>query len=396
MSAVGPEILLSLKGVSKSYPLVGSMRGRLETIFALLLGRQYQQAYAALQDIDLEVRAGESLGLVGVNGAGKSTLLKAIAGVVRPTAGTIERRGRISALLELGAGFHLEYTGRQNIFLASALMGLSEAETRARLDEVLAFADIGEHIDQPVKHYSSGMVVRLGFAVATSVQPDVLITDEVLAVGDESFQRKCTRWMEGYLSNGGTLLLCSHSMFHIEKLCRKAVWIHEGRMRAYGDAGAVTRDYLAWHDERQREAKAIVSGGGRLHAIRTLQLQNIDGLAVETFSMGQMLRITGTVFAPDDRPPVVAIGVLKSDGTPIYGLSSDMDAHVLERVGEREFGFCLELPDLALLPGRYEVRAHALDAEGYRLFDEASCGFAVEGESREMGVCRMLHRWKQV
>src|SRR6202008_1534860 len=147
-----------------------------------------------------------------------------VAGVITPTRGSVEVRGRVGALLELGSGFHPEYSGLDNIDLAAALLGLAPAEIADRRDEIVAFADIGEQIDEPIKHYSSGMVVRLGFAVATALEPELLITDEVLAVGDESFQKKCIQWLERYLDSNGTLLLCSHSMFHVQTLCRRAVW----------------------------------------------------------------------------------------------------------------------------------------------------------------------------
>ncbi len=151
-----------------------------------------------------------------------------IAGVVRPTRGTATVNGRVGALLELGSGFHPDYTGRDNIALSAALVGpVARRGGRAASASIIAFADIGAHIDQPVKHYSSGMVVRLGFAIATALEPDVLITDEVLAVGDESFQRKCIQWMERYLGDGGTLLLCSHGMYHVQTLCQKAAWLHQ-------------------------------------------------------------------------------------------------------------------------------------------------------------------------
>jgi lipopolysaccharide transport system ATP-binding protein len=389
--------LIRLRKVCKSYPLADSALGRLRTIGTLLAGRPLPAAFHALRNIDLEVNRGESLGLIGVNGAGKSTLLKTIAGVVRPTSGEIEIQGRVSALLELGAGFHPEYTGRQNVFLAAALMGLNEVEIRDRLEHILAFADIGEHIDQPLKHYSSGMVVRLGFAVATSVQPDILITDEVLAVGDESFQRKCVSWMENFLRSGGTLLLCSHSMFHIEKLCRKAAWVHDGEICAYGEAQQVTRDYIAWHEERiatsRPGAASTIQAQAGTHAVRSLRLNGSADDSGISLRMGDDLCVSGTIYSPDDRPPVVAIGLVKADGTAIYGLSSDMGEHVLGRVAPHEFSFALELPMLNLLPGRYIVRAHALDAEGYRLFDEVARNLVVVGETRELGLYRLPHRW---
>src|SRR6478736_6170508 len=202
----------------------------------------------------------ESLGIIGENGAGKSTLLKIVAGVITPTRGVVESRGRVGALLELGSGFHPEYSGIANIDLAAALLGLTRAEIAAKRDQIIAFADIGEHIHDPIKHYSSGMVVRLGFAVATALTPDILITDEVLAVGDESFQKKCIAWMESYLGNGGTLLLCSHSMYHIQKLCTHALWLKDGRVERYGAAADVSQAYLAYHEEKDARARRPVNG----------------------------------------------------------------------------------------------------------------------------------------
>lgn len=396
--SLGDTPLISLAGIGKSYPIANSAAGRIRTLYSLLRRQPFSERYDALSDINFEVRRGESLGLIGVNGAGKSTLLKIIAGVVKPTAGEIRLGGRISALLELGAGFHPEYTGRQNVFLATALMGLSEQETRERLDDILAFADIGEHVDQPIKHYSSGMIVRLGFAVATTVSPDILITDEVLAVGDESFQRKCIAWMENYLADGGTLLLCAHSMFHIQKLCQKAAWIHDGRLRAYGDSNRVTREYLAWHDARnqpkaQDHASAIKSG---CYAVLSVTLNGNPASEGIILSEGESLRVGGRLFSPDGRPPTAMVGFVRKDGMPIYGVSSEMDGHVLSRISDSEFSFELELPALSLLPGEYTIKAHALDPEGYRLFDEIVCDLTVTGDSRELGVCRLPHRWNTV
>src|SRR5439155_14353141 len=220
--------LLRLAGIGKDYPILDSVGGHVRTLLHLLRGRPAPHVFRALHDIDLTLQRGASLGILGENGAGKSTLLKILAGVIKPSRGDVEVRARIGALLELGSGFHPEYTGQQNIDLAAALLGMGASEIRRKRDDIIAFADIGQHIDQPIKHYSSGMVVRLGFAVATALRPEVLITDEVFAVGDESFQKKCIAWMEDYLKGGGTLVFCSHSMFHIQKLCRTAMWLQKG------------------------------------------------------------------------------------------------------------------------------------------------------------------------
>lgn len=184
------EVLLHAEHLGKAYPRSGDARTRLSAFGRILLGRSFPQ-WDVLHDVGFTVRRGESLGIIGENGAGKSTLLKLISGVLLPSAGSIERHGSMGALLELGAGFDLERTGRENISIAAGFLGWNGAQIRERFEEIVAFADIGRYLDEPVKHYSSGMVVRLGFAVIAAVKPDLLITDEVLAVGDESFQKKC-------------------------------------------------------------------------------------------------------------------------------------------------------------------------------------------------------------
>ena len=193
MTPTATAPLLRLDGVGKDYAKVDARGGRVRLVWDLLRGRAASRVFRALDGASFELRRGESLGVIGENGAGKSTLLKIVAGVIPPTRGRVTVGGRVGALLELGSGFHPEYTGLANIELAAALLGLAPAEIAAKRDEIVAFADIGEHINDPIKHYSSGMVVRLGFAVATTLAPDVLITDEVLAVGDESFQKKMRR-----------------------------------------------------------------------------------------------------------------------------------------------------------------------------------------------------------
>lgn len=355
------------------------------------------QRFHALTDIWLDVWRGQSTGLIGVNGAGKSTLLKIIAGVSTPTGGRVVVNGTVSALLELGAGFHPEYTGRQNAVLACALMGLSPEQTGQRLDAILSFADIGAQIDQPIKHYSSGMVVRLGFAVATSVRPDLLITDEVLAVGDESFQRKCIRWMERYLADGGTLLLCSHSLYHIQKLCANAIWIDGGRIRLRGTADEVSRAYRAWNEERQRgESENVgslpVVDASQYH-ITTMNLAGAVGDETLVLDRSSDLTISGTVYSPDGRPPGLLVGMVRADGTPIYGTYSDGAGYVPSRVDANHFAFRLRFKSLPLLPGRYVARSHALDPECMRLFDTVERVFEVRGSSRDEGYCWLDHEW---
>ncbi len=390
--------LIALRHVGKAYPVHASAASQLASLWAKLRGRPHAaSSFQALQDISFDVRRGASTALVGVNGAGKSTLLKVIAGVVKPSSGEIITRGRVGALLELGAGFHPEYTGRENIGLSCALMGLSPAQTRQHESRILEFADIGAHIDQPVKHYSSGMVVRLGFAVATSLTPDVLITDEVLSVGDESFQRKCIAWMENYLSNGGTLLLCSHSMYHVQKLCAQALWIEAGRVRLSGDAAEVTRQYLTWHDERSAEARklqpASAAANSSLYQVRSMRLNDLASDDPVLVPERGTLVVSGTVYSPDGRVPQVAIGVVRLDGTPVAGCYSEMDGFALRQVEPQLFAYTLTLPELMLLPGPYVARSHAMDPEGMRMFDHVELRFDIAGRSRETGYVKLPHCW---
>ncbi len=396
------EVLISLANVSKSYPIFDHGRHKLEHVWSRLRGTAPQHVFQALHDVSFEVRRGQSLGLVGVNGAGKSTLLKLIAGVATPSAGQLARKGRIGALLELGAGFHPEYTGRDNVFLSCSLMGLTRAETLERMDGILAFADIGQHIDQPIKHYSSGMVVRLGFAVATSVVPEVLITDEVLAVGDESFQKKCITWLEEYRSSGGTLLLCSHSMFHIQKLCQQAIWLDGGKVQMQGTSADVTRSYLAWHEEKTRAQKKSEPGDAHAQpAERSADIYQVNDMLLNgqpagvalRINMGGSITVSGSVYSPDGRTPNVAVGFVRADGTPIYGVISEMDGYVLTPKDKHLFEYSIVFDDLPLLPGRYVARSHALDPEGLRLFDQVEMPFDISGDSRELGYCRLQHQW---
>jgi lipopolysaccharide transport system ATP-binding protein len=385
--------LLTLDGVGKDYAKVETRGGRLRLVFDLLRGHGAAHVFRALDDVSFTMERGESLGIIGENGAGKSTLLKVVAGVIQPTRGSVAVGGRVGALLELGSGFHPEYTGLANIDLAAALLGLAPSELGAKRDEIIAFADLGDHINDPLKQYSSGMVVRLGFAVATALSPDVLITDEVLAVGDESFQKRCIAWMERYLGGGGTLLLCSHSMYHIQKLCTNALWLKDGRVERYGPANDVSQAYLAYHEEKDARARrpvgAELAAASGWYAIDALTIDPAD-----TVEQGATLTVCGEVFSPDGRTPVVLVGIVRADGTPVYGVASDMEDAPPVQIGNGRYAFSLTFPDVALLPGRYKVRAHALDPEGVRLFDHVEHTITVTGITRELGFVRLPHRWQ--
>lgn len=386
--------LIEARGLGKSYPQVHRSGDRLRALGRLLFSRADPDRISVLRDVDLRVERGESLGLVGANGAGKSTLLKLLTGVLTPTTGSVTVNGTIGALLELGAGFHPEYSGRDNIVMAAALHGLEGEELQRRLPGMVEFADIGRYIDEPVKHYSSGMVVRLGFAVVASLRPDLLVTDEVLAVGDESFQKKCIRWMQDYLDGGGTLILVSHSMYHVQKLCRQACWLRDGAVAMSGDVFEVTQAYLAWH-ERKDGADAERAGARHDVEFSVVDVRLGEGTVAPLLQPGDDLCVRARIRSRDGRDPQVAIGVVRADGTPVYGLASDMEGQSLRRVGEDEYACALVFERLPLLPGSYLVRVHPMDPEGVRVFDTMERPFTVRGSTREFGLVRLAHRWDE-
>ena len=223
-----------------------SISGLKEYIIKMLKRELMFQEFLALKNINFTVKRGESWGLIGKNGSGKSTLLKLISGIIRPYQGNVTVNGSISPLIELGAGFDPELTARENIFLNGALLGYSKIFIESHFQEIVDFAELNDFIDVPIKNFSSGMSARLGFAIATVQKPDILIVDEVLAVGDFSFQQKCKERMENLLSNGTTLLFVSHSIEQVKELCSKAIWIDNGEVRAIGETHSVSQEYMSY------------------------------------------------------------------------------------------------------------------------------------------------------
>lgn len=245
------EITISVKNISKCYEMYQQPRDRLFQFFSFGK-RQYFKEFWALNDISLEVKKGETIGILGRNGSGKSTLLQIIAGTLSPTSGEIRSNGRLAALLELGSGFNPDFTGRENVYLNGSLLGFSREEMDDRFEAITSFADIGDHLDQPVKTYSSGMYVRLAFAVQACVEPEILIIDEALSVGDEKFQRKCFDYIERLRANGCSIILVTHSTTTVEKFCQRAVLIHKGTLHGIGSAKEIVDQYhaLLYSDEK--------------------------------------------------------------------------------------------------------------------------------------------------
>lgn len=270
------DIAISVKEVNKSYKLYNTHADRVKETFHPLR-KKYHRPFNALVDVQFDVSKGETLGIIGRNGSGKSTLLQIICGILQPTSGNVEVNGKISALLELGTGFNPEFTGRQNVYINGSILGLTHDEIENRFDEIAAFADIGQYIDQPVKTYSSGMSVRLSFAVAISIEPDILIIDEALAVGDEAFQRKCYAKINQLSENGTTILFVSHATSVIVELCNKAILLDEGEKIYSGEPKKAVEIYhklIFSPDNKRAEIRAEVQSIQEKGAEKTVPLQS--------------------------------------------------------------------------------------------------------------------------
>ncbi|WP_212629050.1 ABC transporter ATP-binding protein [Pseudomonas sp. KB-10] len=293
------DVVISVRDIGKSYQLFDSPGQRL---LHLLFGgpRSGGRAFDALQGINFEVRKGETLGIIGRNGAGKSTLLQIICGTLTPSAGSVRINGKVAALLELGAGFSPEFSGRENVYLSAAIHGLDRSAIEARMDDILAFAEIGDFIDQPVKTYSSGMFVRLAFAVIAHLDADILVIDEALAVGDVYFTQKCLRFLRAFAERG-TLLFVSHDTHSVVSLCGRALWLENGRVKCFGDAKSVSDQYLgSFYENKLNEhgvseaGDAVASGrefglgGGRIEGCRLL---DSAGQVLNVISAAQRVRL---------------------------------------------------------------------------------------------------------
>ena len=367
--------VISVESLSKSYRLGqiggGTIREDFSRWWARLRGRpdptlkigqeeharQQGQEFWALQDVGFEVQQGEILGIIGRNGAGKSTLLKILSRVTAPTSGEVRVKGRIASLLEVGTGFHPELTGRENIFLNGAILGMSKAEIRKKFDEIVAFSGVEEFIDTPVKRYSSGMYVRLAFAVAAHLEPEILIVDEVLAVGDAQFQKKCIRKMEGIAGEGRTVLVVSHNLSTVQTLSSRVVRIHMGAMVGDGAPREQVRLYMKeFCDATDLDIGARTdregSGEVRLTEIAIIDIfGNRFPVILAGDSMEIQLKYESRI---SSRQATAAVSVWTIDGTKVFHIDNRMRGHSLPPLRSHGTYVC-KIPRVNLTPGRYYV-----------------------------------------
>ena len=406
--------MVEIVQASKCYNIYSTPADRLKQFFVprlrSLLGLPSRDSYFrefwSLRGVSLDVRRGEVLGLVGVNGAGKSTLLQLICGVLQPTSGSVKVHGRVAALLELGAGFNPEFTGRENIFLNAALLGLTQEETSQHLDGIIEFSGLTESIDQPVKTYSSGMYVRLAFAIATSVKPDILIIDEALSVGDGAFARKSFDRILAMRDQGVTIIFCSHSLFQVEALCTRALWLDAGRVREQGPVAQVTASYQEHLDlicqqsskgEGAAEFALAVAPKG-FARMRKVQV-SCDGVVAKELTAVSGRSEVVVDFSFDSDPsmpaPSAAVTFTAADGKIIASCGSWLDGRTLLRDADGRGTVTVRLAGLPLLKGRFGLSAYLFCERGLHVYTAAE-GIAtvtVTQENVEQGLFRIPRAW---
>jgi ABC-type polysaccharide/polyol phosphate transport system ATPase subunit len=404
------NITVRFERISKRYRLRQGWYGSIQDAARdwgrrLFRGSDDRGVFWALRDVSFEVERGDVVGLIGSNGAGKSTLLKILSRVTVPTSGTFFTRGRLGALIEIGAGFHPDLTGRENVYLNGALMGMRRREIDAKFDEIVAFADVPRFIDTPVKRYSSGMLVRLGFSVAAHTDPDVLLIDEVLAVGDAAFQTRCLNRLAEMKEQGKTIILVSHHMANILHHSRKVLWLQAGQVRGYGDPEATVEEYL----QSVREVHAAgmtplagADGGDHPVRIETVALVDRQGQPRPKFQHGETVCID--IAFTMQRPvidPVFEVTFQDSHGYPLGGLTSRLDGIKVDP--RLEHGTMrLTLSPILFLKGDYTVNAHVRDHLIERYYDvkKKAVILSVDGPSiasREMsGHLMYPHEWEML
>lgn len=404
-----PDTVVRFESVSKKFTLSFSRPRAVQEIFLRALGgrrSRERESFWALSDASFEIRRGETVGFVGPNGAGKSTLFKLTSRILTPTTGHVYVNGRVAALLELGTGFHPDLTGRENIYLNGSLLGLSKGEIGRKIDAIIDFSELGNFIDVPVKHFSSGMYMRLGFSIAVHVDPDILLVDEVLAVGDQAFQQKCQRRVEQLGSSGVTILFVSHSLDDVRRICQRAIWMDGGKIRADGDVEWVTQLYSdhAWDlmessledGDETRLAGELMRWGSQEIEINGVSFLDAQGNERRSFSMAEAFRVRIHYSARQKvESPVFGLAIYRSDGLHITGPNtreSGQSIPFVEGQGWVEW----KLESLPLLAGQYDLSVAVYDRSLVHAYDHRHrmISFLVRGTPASAGVVDLPAEWE--
>jgi ABC-type polysaccharide/polyol phosphate transport system ATPase subunit len=388
---------ISADGVSRRFRVHARETRTLKDL-VVSRGRTGGEDVWALRDVSADIEPGEAVGLIGRNGSGKSTLLRVLAGIIKPTTGTVQVEGRIGSLLELGAGFHPDFTGRENVFLNGSIQGLKRSEIRERFDEIVAFAEVEHAIDRPVRTYSSGMAMRLGFAIAAFLQADVLLLDEVFAVGDENFQRKCFGVISAFKNRGGTILFVSHDAQAVERLCERSILLSAGQKAYDGpthEAIVRYRRLLADDLDPAERSRGLREWGTGEAEIAGARLLDANGGAREQFLAGEPLRLEVDLRAVTVvEPPRLHLEVRDTTGL-LVAEDSVSTAELGWPAGPGELTATLDVAHPSLAFGRFRIRLGLVGSEGRTLhqFDDA-LGFLVYPEGEERGLVRLGGTWR--
>ncbi len=400
------DIAIKAENLTKVYTLYRQPVDRLKQFF---WGRykQYYKGFTALENISFELPRGEVLGIVGRNGSGKSTLLQLICGTLQPTSGHLQVNGRIAALLELGAGFNPEFTGRENIYMNAAILGLTREQIDARYDDIVAFSGVGNHIEQPVKTYSSGMYVRLAFSVAINVDPEILIIDEALSVGDGAFSRKSFERIMQLKEQGKTILFCSHSMYQLEVLCSRAIWLDQGRLMASGTPAEIVvayNEFLESMSEAQEQPASFVDktqGVNKQARFVKIEYRVNGQTGPLKLVSGRSTLSIDVIYWSDPQNPAPSFGVAifaTADDRLIASCTSIMDNFSLPVAADGHGHIKLDFTQLPLLKGNYYLNLYLACDKGLHVYEEIlqAASFQVVQTNVEQGVVSLPHLWHQV
>ncbi|OMC77646.1 hypothetical protein BK125_14055 [Paenibacillus odorifer] len=408
------NIAIRVSDVSKKFKIFEDKPATLKDRIIYRSKGVFQEKWV-LRDISFDVPKGKMIGLIGRNGSGKSTLLKILTRILQPDTGKVEIVGRVSSLLELGAGFHMDFTGRENIYMNASIFGLSRKEIDGKIDEIIRFAELGPFIENPVRTYSSGMYMRLAFSIAVHVDPDILLIDEILAVGDNAFQKKCISRIESFKSQGKTIVFVSHDNGVMERLCDELYWIHESRLVEHGEPRKVVRNYMDFLNESEEkrltaeseivaapekhvETLEVVEQGERwgnkLAEITNVKMVDDAGEEKHFFEKGKSATILISYEAAKLKidKPVFGIGVYKMDGYCCYGTNTHIDG---EKMNLDDSGVIeVSIEHLNLVAGEYylDVACHHENGTPYDYITRALT-FNVKSYEEEIGVAYLPHQW---
>jgi ABC-type polysaccharide/polyol phosphate transport system ATPase subunit len=393
------SIAIRASELSKNYRIY---RRPVDRFIELFVPGKRHTVFPALQDVTFEIEKGETIGLVGQNGAGKSTLLKLLCRVAEPTSGSLHSEGTIASILELGTGFHPEFSGRDNASLNASILGLTSAEVKQKLPAMLEFSELGSFLDRPVKTYSSGMYMRLAFSVAVNADPDILVIDEALAVGDGHFQKKCIDKIRDFQSRGKTILFCSHALYYISTLCHRTIWLDQGTVRRIGTSVDVVHDYetfLLEQDKRIAAEEGVAEPVTERRPpvrISEMRIESANGEPKEVFETGDDIYLRLRIESENAATPLhVLVGVNRAaDETQCFSFGTTTD-DLPPLSGQRTYEIVTRLHQVPLLRGDYAIAAFIGDESAMHVYDRKDLrpAFSMGGDRFEIGMIKVEHTW---